>query len=98
MNRCHNPKLLESEDCQIPHKILLSYRREIKQWPQIKFGDAKGLIKFLNFLLKCRSVSATQRWNALNTPDMLCIMASKLPGGMMERWNRSVLKISRQQY
>ena len=25
-----------------PHKILSSYRREVKDWPQIKFGDAKA--------------------------------------------------------
>ena len=29
---------------------------------------------------------------------MLSIMASKLPGGIMERWNRSVLKIRRHQH
>ena len=43
-----------------PHEILVSCKREIKQWPQIKFGDAKGFRKFLNFLLKCRGVSASQ--------------------------------------
>ena len=29
-----------------PHKILASYRKEIKQWPQIKFGDARAFWKF----------------------------------------------------
>ena len=88
-----NAKYLLEKVYGNPHKILVSYRREIKQWPQIKFGDAKGFRKFHNFLFKCRSVSASQRWNALDTPDMLCIMVSKLPGGIMERWNRSVIKI-----
>ena len=40
-----------------PYKILASYRKEIKQWPQIKFGDARAFGKFLTFLLKCRSLS-----------------------------------------
>ena len=29
---------------------------------------------------------------------MLCVMVSKLPGGIMERWNRSVFKIRRHQH
>ena len=29
---------------------------------------------------------------------MFCIMESKLPRGIMERWNRSVLKIRRHQH
>ena len=29
---------------------------------------------------------------------MLCIMVSKLLGGIMERWNRSILKIRRHQH
>ena len=29
---------------------------------------------------------------------MLCIMVSKVPGRIMERWNRSFLKIRKQQY
>ena len=80
------------------HKIFVSYRREIKQWPQIKFGDVKGFRKFHNFLLRCGSVLESQRWNALETPDKLCIMISKLPGRIMKRWNRSIPKIRRHQH
>ena len=29
-----------------PHRILASYRKEVKNWPQIKFGDSRGLRKF----------------------------------------------------
>ena len=29
-----------------PHKILPSYRREVKEWPQIEFGYAKAFQKF----------------------------------------------------
>ena len=46
-------------------------------------------------MLKCRSVAANQRWNTLNSPDILCMMASKLPGGLTEGWNRDVSKIRR---
>ena len=44
-------------DC---HKILSSYRKEIKPGSRLKFGDAKGFCKFYNFLLKCESVSVSQ--------------------------------------
>ena len=33
-------------------KILASYRKEIKQWPQIRFGDTRAFRKFHTFLLK----------------------------------------------
>ena len=78
-----------------PDKILASYRREIKQWPQIKFGDARAFQKFHTFLLKSRSMSFNQKWNALDSPDILCMLISKLPGGKMERWNRKSLNIRR---
>ena len=35
-----------------PHKILLSYQKEVKEWPQIKFGYAKAFRKFYNFFAK----------------------------------------------
>ena len=44
-----------------PHRILASYRKEVKDWPQIKFGDSMGFRKFHSFLLKDRSVAANQR-------------------------------------
>ena len=49
------------------HKILSSYRKDVKGWPQVKFGDAKAFHKFFNFLLKCESVSddTGMRWTPL---------------------------------
>ena len=32
-----------------PHIITASYRKEIKQWPQIKTGDAGAYRRFPNF-------------------------------------------------
>ena len=43
-------------------------------------------------------MAINQRWDALDTPDILCMLTSKLPSGVMERWNREVLKIRRQQH
>ena len=53
-----------------PHMILASYRKEVKDWSQIKFGDSRGFRKLHSFILKCRNVTANQRWNTLNSPDI----------------------------
>ena len=52
------------------HKILFSYRKEIKEWSPWKFGDVKGFRKSYNFLLKCESLSESQDWNAMDSPEM----------------------------
>ena len=36
-----------------------------------------------------------QRGTALDSPDILCMLISKLPGGIMKRWNRKVPNIRR---
>ena len=77
------------------HRILFSYRKEVKDWPQIKFGDSREFRKFHSFLLKGRSVAANQRWNSLKSSYILCMMTSKLPAGLIERWNRHLPKIRR---
>ena len=79
-----------------PHKILASHRKEVKNWQPIKFGDAIAFRRFHNLPLRCKSVATNQKWNALDTPDILCMLTSKLPSGIKERWNREVLKIRRQ--
>ena len=76
-----------------PHKILSSYRRDVKEWPQIKFGDDKAFQKFYDFLLKRESVSGSQQWNAVDTPEKLCMLIAKLLGGLIDSWNRKVQTI-----
>ena len=70
----------------------------MKNWQPIKFGDAIDFRRFHNFLLRDKNVATGQKWNTLDTPDILCMLTSKLPSGIMERWNREVLKIRRQQH
>ena len=43
-------------------------------------------------------MAINQRWNTLDTPDILCMLTSKLPSGIMERYNREVPKIRMQQH
>ena len=42
-------------------------------------------------------MSFNMRWNALDSRNILCMLISKLPGGIIERWNRKVLNIRRRQ-
>ena len=97
MNGYKHAKYLLDKVYGDPHKILASYRKEVKNWQPIKFGGST-IWRFHNFLLRCKSVATNQKWNALNTPDISCIPASKLPSGIMERWNREVLKLRRYQH
>ena len=81
-----------------PHSIIAGYRKEIKAWSQLKPADsaADGAAQKLhNFLIKCESATYGQTWNALDTPEMMCLVLSKLPGHTRERWNRSVMSIRR---
>ena len=80
-----------------PHIILSTYRKEVRNWPKLKFGDAKGFRKFYNFLVKCEGVSKEQLWNAINTPDILCMLVSKLPNGLIDMWNRTAYNIRKRQ-
>ena len=69
-----------------PHRVIAAYHKEIKQWPQIKPGDAEAYKKFHNFLLKCENITHLQTWNVLGTPEIMCMLLSKLPGGTGDKW------------
>ena len=50
---------------------------------------------FYNFLLKCESATLGQNWNVLDTPEMMCLVLSKLPRNTREKWNSNVMNIRR---
>ena len=60
-----------------PHRVIAAYHKEIKQWPQIKPGDAEAYRKFHNFLLKCENIKQLQTWNVLDTPEIICMLLQK---------------------
>ena len=80
-----------------PHRIIAKYRREIKQWPQIKSGDAVACQKRQNFLIKYENIGHLQSWNVFNTPDVICMLLSELPGSARDKWSRKVLTIRQNQ-
>ena len=68
-----------------PHRVIAAYCKEIKQWPQIKPGDAEAYRKFHNFLLKCENITQLQTWNVLDNPEIMYMLLSKLPGGTRDK-------------
>ena len=75
--------------------LLASYRKEIKALPSVKPDDVSGFRKFYSFVLKCETFSKSAAWNALETSGTLCILVSKLPGSLRDRWNRKVQVVRR---
>ena len=78
-----------------PCKIILTYRKEIKYWPQIKAGDADAYQKFQNFLVKLEKIGHLQSWNVLDTSDIMCMLLSKLQDTARYKWSRNVLTIGK---
>ena len=57
----------------------------------LKLGDAAAFWKLFNFLIKCQTVRVGSKHNPLATPDMICMILTKLPLHLQDRWNRSTL-------
>ena len=92
-----NAKAMLYQQYGDPHRAIAAYRQQIKKWPSVKHGDAEGYRKFYNFQLKCETVTQMQTWNVLDTPEVMCMLLSKLPGGARDKWSRKVLLIRRNQ-
>ena len=90
-----NARSLLEEKYGNPHYIVAAYRKEIKSWPQLKPADGAAYRRFYNFLLKCESATYGQNWNTIDTPEMMCLVLSKLSGNSREKWKRTVLNIRR---
>ena len=78
----------------LTHTVSLRLIKE-KKWPQIKHGDAEGYRRFQNFLLKCETITQMQTRKVLVTPEVMCMLLSKLPGSARDKWSRKVLGIRR---
>ena len=78
-----------------PFRIMSFYRKEIKLWPEIRGGDAPGYRNYYDCLLKCQNICSTCKESNLDSPEVFCILISKFPCYLSERWNRKVLSIRR---
>ena len=70
-----------------PCKIMAACRKEIKHWPQIKFGDVDAYQEFQNFLVKLENIGHLQSWQVLDIPDIMCILLSELSGSARDKWS-----------
>ena len=69
-----------------------TYRKEIKAWPQLNNGDGASFQKFY-FLVKFESITKLREWNPLDTPDVIYMLLSKLPGKIRDKWVRAVMDV-----
>ena len=103
MNCIHQPpregsqidKMLLGKRYRDPQQLLGSYRKEIKEWQQLKLEDAAGFRKISNFLVRCQNVTGRDNWNLLDNPDIICLLLSELPGVLLDRWKRRVFNMRR---
>ena len=73
------------------------YRKEIKNWPQVKNGDSNSFQKLYNFLVKCESIVPSSQWNPIYTTDVICMLLSKLSGNVRDKCVRLVMKVRRKE-
>ena len=45
--------------------------------------------------MKLENIGHLQSWNVLDTPDITCMLLSKVPGSARDKWSRNVLTIHR---
>ena len=76
-----------------PHRLLDAYRMETKQMSPIKPGDISGFRKLLKSLIVCPYLSRSSQNNPLDTLEIICMILSKLPVHLKDRWNRNTLKM-----
>ena len=43
----------------------------------------------------CQNIDHLQSWNVLNTPDIICMLLSKLSGSIRDKWSQKILTIQR---
>ena len=61
----------------------------------LRAGDATAFKKLFNFLIKCETIEVDGHYNPLDTTEIICMVLSKLPLHLQDRWNRSTLQLQR---
>ena len=88
-----NAKKILDQNYGNPYNIMGVFRKEIKSWPQIRNGDGERYQKLFNFLLKCESITQAREWNSLDTSDVICMILSKLPGVIRDKWVKVIMNV-----
>ena len=69
--------------------------KELKQWPEIKAGNANSYMKFQHFLIKFKNIDHLHSWNVLNTSGNICMLLSNFSGFIRDTRSRKLLSIQR---
>ena len=70
-----------------------AYLKELRQWPLIKYGDAKAYKSFFHFLKKCKVLKMQGQLASLDSVETIRSVVCKFPPQVQESWNRKVLGI-----
>ena len=52
---------------------------------------------FVNFLVKCESITQSNQWNPPEIPNITCMLLSKLSGNLRDKWVGLVMKVRRKE-
>ena len=52
---------------------------------------------FVNFLVKCESITQSNQWNPPEIPNINCMLLSKLSGNLRDKWVGLVMKVRRKE-
>ena len=77
-----------------PQRVLAAYRKELRLWKSIKPNDSVALRNLFTFLVKTSDIITGH----FDSSDNICIVVSKLPGSLRDRWNRKVYQIRSSMY
>ena len=61
------------------HTLYCHHIEEVRQMVPLKAGDATAFRKLFNFLIKCQSIEADGHYNLLDTPEIICMVLTKIP-------------------
>ena len=75
------------------NRVSSAYLKELRQWPVIKYGDAKAYNSFFHFFKKCEVLKMQGQLASLDSVETIRSVVCKFPPQVQESWNRKVLGI-----
>ena len=75
------------------HTLYCHHIEEVRQMVPLRAGDATAFKKLFNFLIKCETIEVDGHYNPLDTTEIICMVLSKLPLHLQDRWNHNTLQL-----
>ena len=90
---CYNNALILLEkEYGSSYKVVCAYMDKLKNWPQIKLNDAKGVKELYRFLLRCLTYQKKGSID-LDSPLTIRTVQQALPTNLQDKWTGRVGKI-----